>query len=180
VREQLRQVVGKAIEVVTPPGEVGTSMAPAVEEDAPHTGGEEIRDLVVPHPTDQAARRLVSGIPAEVRGVPTNIFRTALHPAGLAGRTRNLPQWSAHLLRQLDRAVIRTQDATLAALADEIATWPSIPDRQTWSHLSSEEGDDPVVPWRLEAGGQELSFFTTMSTFGTPMDITLSELSIDR
>jgi transcriptional regulator with XRE-family HTH domain len=129
--------------------------------------------------TNAAAGRLASGVPAEVRGVPTNIFRTALHPAGLAGRTRNFPQWSAHLLRQLDRAVIRTQDAALAALADEIATWPSIPDRQAWSQLSAEDGDDPVVPWRLEAGGQELSFFTTMTAFGTPMDITLSELSIE-
>jgi transcriptional regulator with XRE-family HTH domain len=129
--------------------------------------------------TNQAARQLVSDIPADVRGVPTNIFRTALHPAGLAPRTRNFAQWSAYLLWQLDRAVVRSQDPTLATLAHEIATWPAIPERQAWGHLSAEEGDDPVVPWRLEAGGQELSLITTMSTFGTPMDVTLSELSIE-
>jgi transcriptional regulator with XRE-family HTH domain len=129
--------------------------------------------------TNQAARRLVSAIPTEVRGVPTNIFRTALHPAGLAPRTRNFPQWSAYLLWQLDQALVRSQDAALAALADEVATWPSIPARRDWGRLSAEEGDDPVVPWRLEAGGQELSLITTMSRFGTPMDVTLSELSIE-
>ncbi|WP_173097449.1 helix-turn-helix domain-containing protein [Actinomadura verrucosospora] len=129
--------------------------------------------------SNRAARRLVSGIAAEVRGVPTNIFRTALHPAGLAHRTRNFPQWSAYLLWHLDRAVTRNQDPALTALAAEIATWQGIPERRAWGHLSAEEGDDPVVPWRLEAGGQELSLITTMSTFGVPMDVTLSELSIE-
>jgi transcriptional regulator with XRE-family HTH domain len=129
--------------------------------------------------SNHAARRLVSGIPEEARGVPTNIFRAALHPAGLAGRTRNFPQWSAYLLRRLDRAVVRIQDTRLAALADEIATWPTIPERGTWSHLASDETDDPVLSWQLELGGEELSMFSILSTFGTPMDVTLSDLSIE-
>ncbi|GAB3989621.1 helix-turn-helix transcriptional regulator [Actinoallomurus acanthiterrae] len=129
--------------------------------------------------TNQAARRLVAGIPEEVRGVPTNIYRTALHPAGFAGRTRNFAEWSAYLLHQLDRSVIRTQDPALATLADEIATWPGIPDRQTWSRLSEDDADDPVLPWRLEVDGEELSMFTMLSTFGTPLDVTLSDLSLE-
>ncbi|RLP91398.1 XRE family transcriptional regulator [Micromonospora sp. BL4] len=129
--------------------------------------------------SNHAARRLVAGIPEDVQGVPTNIFRIALHPAGLAGRTRNFPQWSAYLLRRLDRAVVRTQDPRLLALADEIATWPAIPERHTWGHLSSDEADDPVLSWRLELDGEELSMFSLLSTFGTPMDVTLSDLSIE-
>ncbi|WBO68761.1 helix-turn-helix domain-containing protein [Streptomyces camelliae] len=129
--------------------------------------------------TNEAGRRLVSGIPEEVRGVPTNIFRTALHPDGLARRTRNFPEWSAHLLRRLDRAVVRTQDPALVALADEITTWPAIPDRRTWSRLSSDGADDPVLSWRVEVGGEELSMFTMMSAFGTPADVTLSELCVE-
>jgi transcriptional regulator with XRE-family HTH domain len=128
---------------------------------------------------NRAARRLVSGIPEDVRGVPTNIFRTALHPAGLAGRTRNFPQWSAYLLRRLDRAVVRTQDPGLARLADEVATWPAIPQRHTWSQLFADEADDPVLSWRLELDGEELSMFSMLSTFGTPLDVTLSDLSIE-
>ena len=117
--------------------------------------------------SNHAAGRLVAGIPEDVRGVPTNLFRTALTPAGLASRTRNFPQWSAYLLRRLDRAVVRTQDPFLAALADEIATWPAIPQRDTWNHLSADEADDPVLSWRLELGGEELSMFSLLSTFGT-------------
>ncbi|MEU5566775.1 helix-turn-helix domain-containing protein [Micromonospora musae] len=129
--------------------------------------------------SNRAARRLVAGIPEEVRGVPTNIFRTALHPDGLAGRTRNFPQWSAYLLRRLDRAAVRTQDPSLAELADEIATWPTIPQRRTWSNLPSEKVDDPVLSWRLELGGEELSMFSLLSTFGTAVDVTLSDLSVE-
>ncbi|MFF0763033.1 helix-turn-helix domain-containing protein [Streptomyces sp. NPDC003737] len=129
--------------------------------------------------SNRAARQLVSGIPEDVGGTPTNLFRMALHPAGLAGRTRNFPQWSAYLLRRLDRAVVRTQDPRLAALADEVATWPAIPERDTWRHLSSDSADDPVLSWRLELGEEELSLFSILSTFGTPMDVTLSDLSIE-
>ncbi|WP_227026008.1 hypothetical protein [Streptomyces fodineus] len=98
--------------------------------------------------TNEAGRRLISGIPEEVRGVPTNLFRTALHPGALVRRTRNFPQWSAHLLRRLDRAVVRTQDPALVALADEIGTWPDIPDRRGWSRLSPDGTDDPVLSWQ--------------------------------
>jgi transcriptional regulator with XRE-family HTH domain len=129
--------------------------------------------------SNRAARRLVAGIPEEARGTPTNIFRMALHPNGFAGRTRNFPEWSAYLLRRLDRAVVRTQDPDLAALADEIATWPAIPERQTWSHLPEGEADGPVLSWHLELDGAELSMFTLLSTFGTPLDVTLSDLSIE-
>ncbi|BDM69862.1 transcriptional regulator [Streptomyces nigrescens] len=129
--------------------------------------------------TNEAGRRLISGIPEEVRGMPTNLFRTALHPDGLARRTRNFSPWSAHLLRRLDRAVVRTQDTVLAALADEIATWPDIPDRRGWSRLSPDGADDPVLSWQVEIDGAELSLFTMMGTFGTPMDVTLSELSVE-
>ncbi|MFF0454480.1 helix-turn-helix domain-containing protein [Nocardia africana] len=129
--------------------------------------------------TNRAARRLVSGIPEDVRGVPTNIFRTALHPAGLASRTRNFPQWSAYLLSRLDRTITRTQDPALTTLADEIATWPAIPQRHTWSRLSCDDTDDPVLSWQVSIDGEDLSLFTILSSFGTPMDLTLSELSIE-
>ena len=97
----------------------------------------------------------MAGIPDEVRGVPTNICRTALHPAGLAGRTRNLAQWSAHLLWHLDRAVVRTRDAAPGRARQRDRDLAVHPGRKTWRQLSAEAGDDPVVPWRLEpaAGG---------------------------
>lgn len=73
-------------------------------------------------------------------------------------------------------ALSRVREPGLAALADEIATWPAIPDRQAWAHLSPDEPDDPVLSWRLDLDGAELSMFTMLSTFGTPMDVTLADL----
>lgn len=129
--------------------------------------------------TNQAALRLGAGIPEEVRGSPTNIFRASLHPDGFGGRTQNFAEWSAYLLRQLDRAVARTRDSELAALAEEIATWPSIPDRDSWNRSRPLDLPTPVMSWRLRLDDANLSLFTTMSTFGTPQDITLSELTIE-
>jgi transcriptional regulator with XRE-family HTH domain len=127
---------------------------------------------------NQASVRLADGIGQAIRGDPTNIFRVSLHPDGFAGRTRNFDEWSAYLLRQLDLLVRRTRSVEAIALAEEIARWPNIPPRETWSHWTP-QADDPVVPWILEHGGAELSFFTTMATFGTPVDITLAELTVE-
>ncbi|GIF72281.1 helix-turn-helix domain-containing protein [Asanoa siamensis] len=129
--------------------------------------------------SNRAARRLVAGLPEEALGTPANLFRMSLHPAGLAGRTRNFPQWSGYLLRRLDRAVVRTQDDGLAALADEIATWPGIPDRRTWRDPGEEEPAEPVLAWQVEVDGEDLSMFSLLSTFGTPIDVTLADLSIE-
>ena len=124
-----------------------------------------------------AARRLVEGIPDEVRGVPTNLFRVALHPAGLAGRTLNFASWSAHLLRQLHRLTPGNDE--LAALAAEIATWPAIPPRSTWGQAAPDDEPDPVMTWQIRLDGRDYSMYSVMSTFGTPADITLSELTIE-
>jgi transcriptional regulator with XRE-family HTH domain len=128
---------------------------------------------------NRSAARLTAGIPEHVRGVPTNVFRVSLHPDGLAARTANFAQWSAYLLRQLSRATARTRSPVLIALAAEVASWPGIPERDTWNRLSTDHGPDLVVPWRVTVANQQLSLFTTMTTFGTPADITLSELTIE-
>ena len=130
--------------------------------------------------TNQAAIRLADGISGdESRGDPTNLFRISLHPDGFGSRTVNFAAWSAYLLRQLDHAVSRTRDPYLSALAEEIATWPNIPTRNLWDRPALPDESDIVVPWQLEQGDVVLSMFTTMSTFGTPVDITLSELTIE-
>jgi transcriptional regulator with XRE-family HTH domain len=127
---------------------------------------------------NQASVRLADGISQDTRGDPTNIFRVSLHPDGFARRTRNFDDWSAYLLRQLDVLVRRTRSPEAIALADEIAGWPDIPPRDTWSRWTP-QAIDPVVPWIVEHEGVDLSFFTTMATFGTPVDITLAELTVE-
>jgi hypothetical protein len=74
---------------------------------------------------------------------------------------------------------VRTGDRELAALGAEIAGWPHIPARASWREPPPGGRPELVVPWRLCHRGEELSLFTTMSTFGTAVDITLAELSIE-
>jgi DNA-binding NarL/FixJ family response regulator len=109
---------------------------------------------------------------------PTKALTSAGDNVTITTRERDVVAL-AYLLRQLDLAVSRTRDPGLDALADEIATWPNIPARTLWARPAPPDESDIVVPWQLEQGDEVLSMFTTMSTFGTPVDITLSELTIE-
>jgi len=106
---------------------------------------------------------------------PVNVLRLALHPQGLAPHVANLPVWRAHLLDRLGRQAIVSGDPALAALHAELASYPA-----------GEPGPAPdlaagdiAVPLRLHHEGGELSFISTVTTFGTAVDVTVSELSIE-
>jgi hypothetical protein len=114
-----------------------------------------------------------------VAGAVPNLFRIALHPDGFAGRSRNLADWSPYLLRHLERALARHDSPALRQLAEEAEGWPGLPPRGDWSRFTDDETTEAVMTWHVTAGGCELSFFTIMSTLGTPLDITLSELAIE-
>jgi transcriptional regulator with XRE-family HTH domain len=98
-----------------------------------------------------------------------------LQPDGLAPRILNLGEWRAHLLNRLDRQIGLTGDEEVRALRDEVATYPA-PDYE--EHVGG-SGDVMVHLRMATADGGELSFFSTVTTFGTAVDITVSELSIE-
>ena len=127
---------------------------------------------------NRAAGMLTVGVPAELLGPPMNVFRVCLHPDGLAARTRNFPEWSAYLLGQLHRLTVLSGDRELLALADEIGTYPNVPEGPHWRHALPDE-PELLIPVRVDVGGAELSMFTTLTTFGTPRDITLAELAVE-
>jgi transcriptional regulator with XRE-family HTH domain len=127
--------------------------------------------------TNQAARRLVAGIPEPVRGVPTNVFRTTLHPDGLAPRTSNFAAWSAYLLGQLHR--LASRDTRAAGLAAEAETWPGIPPRPEWASLAAAESPSPVLCWEVNLDGHALRLYTVMAHLSATADITLSELTVE-
>jgi hypothetical protein len=94
----------------------------------------------------------------------------------MAPGTVNFGEWSAHLLARLRREASITGDPALEALRAEVASYPGVQ-----SELPSGEraGDEIVVPLRVTEGDRQLAFISTLSTFGTAIDITLSELSIE-
>jgi transcriptional regulator with XRE-family HTH domain len=128
---------------------------------------------------NRGAGALVADLPVEVTGPPLNIFRASLHPDGLAARTLNLDEWAAYLYGQLRRAVTSAgDDPVLGALLDEVSTYPCIARLGPTDRLAR-PGEDLVLPLRLAVGDTVLSLFTTMTRFGTPLDVTLDELAIE-
>jgi transcriptional regulator with XRE-family HTH domain len=128
---------------------------------------------------NDAARRLVASLPPEVTGPPLNIYRSSLHPLGLAASTINFAEWAAYMLDQLERSHSVTGDTELGALLAEVRSYPNVaaiersPNTRSWVDLPL------LVPLRLDRGDHELSLLTTLTTFGTPQDVTLAELTIE-
>ena len=116
---------------------------------------------------------LLSGVPARLLGQPLNILRLAFHPEGLAARTVNLGEWSSHLLERLHRQCETTADPELIKLYQELKAYP-VPARP-----APLPADSVAVPFRMRFGGEVLSFISTTMIFGTPVDITLSELALE-
>lgn len=105
---------------------------------------------------------------------PINVLRLSLHPLGLAPRIVNLAQWRAHLLARLRQQVAVSADPVLAALADELRGYPAPGDA---GHDVIEAA--VVVPLVLRTAAGTLSFISTTTVFGTPVDVTLSELALE-
>src|SRR5262245_926027 len=116
---------------------------------------------------------LTEGVAPELLEPPANALRVSLHPDGMAPRILNLGEWRTHLLERLARQAALAGDEDLSALHEELSGYPGPPGDE-WA--GSDVGI--FVPLRLKAGGDELAFLSTVTTFGTAMDITVAELSI--
>lgn len=116
---------------------------------------------------------LLQGIAPELLAPPLNVLRLSFHPKGLASRTVNLAEWCAHLLERLHRQCEASADPELLKLYQELKTYP-VPAR-----TAPITPDSVVVPFKMRLGGDVLSFISTTMIFGTPLDITLSELAIE-
>jgi transcriptional regulator with XRE-family HTH domain len=109
---------------------------------------------------------------------PANALRITLHPDGLAPYIRNLGEYADHLLARLDRqaAVLGSDD--LAGLADELRSYPDIPTEPV-GH--GDIADRLFAPLVLQLpDGPRLTFFSTIATFGTALDVTVAELAIEQ
>jgi transcriptional regulator with XRE-family HTH domain len=109
---------------------------------------------------------------------PINAYRVTLHPEGLSSRIENLAEWAHHLLGTLDRQVAITRDPRLRELLEEVRTFPNIAALDaTWRTRSAPP--TVLVPLRLRVQGAVQSWFSTNTSIGTPVDITLDELHVE-
>jgi transcriptional regulator with XRE-family HTH domain len=130
--------------------------------------------------TNRVVPVLLTGVAAHLLQPPMNVLRLSLHPDGLAARIANLPEWRAHLLARLSRQVELTADPRLSDLLQELREYASDRDTRDADQPDSDRNQVSVaVPLRLHTEHGTLSLLSTTMVFGTPVDVTLSELAIE-
>ncbi|WP_406467432.1 helix-turn-helix transcriptional regulator [Streptomyces hirsutus] len=128
---------------------------------------------------------LFDGVPESLLVPPLNAVRLTLHPQGLAPRIRNLREWRGHLLEQMERQIALRRSAPLRALYEEVAAFP-VPEAGPGEGAGDTGGSEQsasvayfALPMRIEHEGRILSFVSSISTFNTPMDVTVAELAVE-
>ncbi|MEV6101123.1 helix-turn-helix transcriptional regulator [Nocardia sp. NPDC051981] len=115
---------------------------------------------------------LTEGCAPELLEPPINVLRLALHPDGLGQRVENLPEWGRHVTDSLRNRAGRSPDPALDALIAELDGYLP-PVEPGPGHLGF------AVPLRLRSEAGELRLITTVTSFATATDITLSELHLE-
>lgn len=115
---------------------------------------------------------LMHGVDPYLLDTP-NALRISLHSDGMAPRIRNLGQWRHHVIGRLRREVTVSGSAELATLLAEIEAYPGGFD-------DTVDLGGVVVPLEVDGpDGAVLTFLSTVTTFGTALDLTAAELSIE-
>ncbi|MEV0284342.1 helix-turn-helix transcriptional regulator [Kribbella sp. NPDC050820] len=118
-------------------------------------------------------RIFTADVDEQLLRAPINALRLTLHPDGLARRLTNLAEVRAAALASLQRQVSSTADPELQDLYDELRGYAAA-DKPVQPGPA-----EVVVPMNVRHEGHELSLLTTIATFGTPLDVTVSELMIE-
>lgn len=103
---------------------------------------------------------------------PVNVVRVTLHPRGLARHLVNLGPWRTQLLRQVRQHATAAPSPTLDALLTEVAAYPQ-------AHDTGPDGGTFALPMQLRVGDMTLRLYSTVATFGTPLDVAAGELAIE-
>ncbi|MBV9891876.1 MAG: helix-turn-helix transcriptional regulator [Rhizobacter sp.] len=135
---------------------------------------------------NRAVALLLEGVDPALLAPPVNALRLALDPRGMARRIVNFAAWRAHVLGRLAQQIAASGDAALRKLADELAALDLASARSPRADdaehgRTGPEAAEPtlVVPLTVETRLGTLSFISTTTVFGTPVDITLAELALE-
>ncbi len=124
-----------------------------------------------------AVAPFLAGVTNALTEPPINVLRLSLHPEGLAPRIANLPEWRAHLLARLRRQIDLTADPILVDLLHELGNY-QVGKMSSTPYIERAHAEI-AVPFQLRTQDHQLAFLSTTMLFGTPIDVTLSELAIE-
>ncbi len=109
--------------------------------------------------------------------VNCNVMRTVFHPQGLRRYIVNWEELAECLVNSLHRQVAATGSDAMARLRDELLGYPGVPAR--WSVPDPTITMPPLVGMQLRKDDLSLTFFSMITTMGTPRDVTLQQLKIE-
>jgi transcriptional regulator with XRE-family HTH domain len=122
-------------------------------------------------------RHLLTDVDASLLQSPVNVLRLSLHPRGLAPKIVNLAQWRAHLFERLSHQIAASGEPALIALLGELRNLP-LPVADAQEHLQGEHMG-VAMPMKFRTSAGVLSFISTTTIFGSPLDVTLQEIALE-
>jgi transcriptional regulator with XRE-family HTH domain len=129
--------------------------------------------------TNGAVDPFLARVAPDLLRPPINLVRLGLDPRGLASMVVNLADVRAMFRRRITRQLAAAPDPALTAIYEELLAPESEAKPESETTPGTRIDDDIAIPMILRVGGRELRLFSTITTFGTPMDITLDEVSIE-
>jgi transcriptional regulator with XRE-family HTH domain len=109
---------------------------------------------------------------------PHNGPRLVFHPKGLRPFVENWENVAARIIQRVHReAADNPMDKTMKGFLEELLSYPNVPSR--WRMFEFDGTPPPFLTINYRWKNSTLSFFSALTTFGTPLDIALQELRIE-
>ncbi|MEO1593569.1 MAG: helix-turn-helix transcriptional regulator [Cyanobacteria bacterium J06632_22] len=106
-----------------------------------------------------------------------NLMKATLHPNGLRPVIRNWTDVATQLIHRIHREALAAGEQSITqTLFDQLMNYPDVAD--CWQR-DSERLHPPLLTVNFATEDYSFNFFTTITTLGTPYDITLQELRIE-
>jgi transcriptional regulator with XRE-family HTH domain len=127
--------------------------------------------------TNRSVAPLLEGVDPQLLAPPINVYRLSMHPNGMAPRIYNRDEWNAHLAHRLARLARLTGDARLSELLEEIRRYPGV--AQAMDDYHEPITAEVLLTLQLAHPAGDLRLHSTVTSFGSPHDVTLSELTVE-
>lgn len=113
-------------------------------------------------------------LPAEIG---PNLIKLMLHPQGIREHVENWEVVASHLIHRVYRETRVEGEQQSQSLFDSLLAYPAV--ENLWRSPVAENWQLPLLNTVFSKAQQRLNFFTTLTTLGTPQDITLQELRLE-
>jgi hypothetical protein len=123
--------------------------------------------------TNRAVDPFFAQVAPDLLRPPVNLLRLGLDPRGFAGMVVNLADVRAVFRARISRQLATAPNPELTALYEELLAHE--PENESSQRIEP----DVIIPMVVRVDGRELRLFSTITTFGTPLDITIEEIAIE-